>query len=61
MLASHDAVRPPENVSTPLVPWLLAAAILLVLLELLVRRGSAPMWSDVAEEPEAERRPGAVA
>lgn len=60
-LASHDAVRPPENVSTPLVPWLLAAAILLVLLELFVRRGSAPMWSDVAEEPERERRTGAVA
>ena len=60
-LASHDAVRPPENVSTPLVPWLLAAAILLVLLELFVRRGSAPMWSDVAEEPETERRTGAVA
>ncbi|HEV7704580.1 MAG TPA: BatA domain-containing protein [Gemmatimonadaceae bacterium] len=60
-LASHDAVRPPENVSTPLVPWLLAAAILFVLLELFVRRGSAPMWSDVAEEPERERRTGAVA
>ena len=60
-LASHDAVRPPESVSTPLVPWLLAAAILLVLLELVVRRGSAPMWSDGAEETESERRTGAVA
>ena len=60
-LASHDAVRPPENVSTPLVPWLLAAAILLVLLELLVRRGSALMWSEIAEEPETDRRAGAVA
>jgi len=59
-LAAHDAVRPPESVSTPLVPWLLAAAILLVLLELLVRRGSAPMWSDIAEEPDAERRSGAA-
>jgi hypothetical protein len=60
-LGAHDVVRPPENVSTPLVPWLLAGAILLALLELLVRRGSAPMWSDVAEEPELEQRRGEVA
>ncbi|HEU4643025.1 MAG TPA: hypothetical protein VFS44_11270, partial [Gemmatimonadaceae bacterium] len=48
-LAAHDAVRAPEIVATPLVPWLLAAALLFVLLELLVRRGSAPMWTDVDE------------
>jgi hypothetical protein len=60
-LASHDLVRPPDNVATPLVPWLLAAAIVLVLLELLVRRGSAPMWSDAVEEEQAPPRPEAVA
>lgn len=60
-LASHDAIRPPDGVATPLVPWLLAAAIVLVLLELLVRRGSAPLWSDVADDAEPRARPGAVA
>lgn len=60
-LASHDVVRPPDSVATPLVPWLLAAAIVLVLLELLVRRGSAPMWSDVSEDEQAPPRPEAVA
>ncbi|HEU4641924.1 MAG TPA: BatA domain-containing protein, partial [Gemmatimonadaceae bacterium] len=30
-LASHDAIRAPEIVATPLVPWLLAAALLFVL------------------------------
>jgi hypothetical protein len=56
-LAAHDAVRPPDAVATPLVPWLLALALALVLLELAVRRGSAPMWTDVADEAE----PGAAA
>jgi hypothetical protein len=60
-LASRDAVRPPDNVATPLVPWLLAAAIIFVLLELLVRRGSAPMWSDVSDDAERKPRAGAVA
>jgi hypothetical protein len=60
-LASHDAIRPPDDVATPLVPWLLAAAIILVLLELFVRRGSAPMWSDVGDDAEPKSRSGAVA
>jgi hypothetical protein len=60
-LAARDVVRPPESVAAPLVPWLLAAAIALVLLELLVRRGSAPMWTDVAEDELSPPRPGAVA
>jgi hypothetical protein len=60
-LASHDAIRAPDSVATPLVPWLLALAILLVLLELFVRRHSAPMWSDVSEDAEPQPRTGAVA
>jgi hypothetical protein len=60
-LAAHDAIRAPDTLATPLVPWLLAAAIALVLLELLVRRGSAPMWTDPVEDVAAPPRPGAVA
>lgn len=60
-LAAHDLVRPPANVGAPLVPWLLAAAIVLVLLELFVRRGSAPMWTDAGEDDASPPRPGAVA
>ena len=44
-LAAHDAIAAASTVNTPLVPWLLAAALALALLELYVRRGSAPMWS----------------
>jgi hypothetical protein len=44
-LATHDAIAAPSSVDSPLVPWLLSAALALALLELVVRRGSAPMWS----------------
>src|SRR5690606_10199967 len=37
-LAPSDAIPAPEVVASPLVPWLLALAILLALAELLVRR-----------------------
>ncbi len=37
-LASRGDLRPPEAPETPLIPWLLAAALLLALLELWVRR-----------------------
>jgi len=40
-LASWVSVARTESVPTPLVPWLLAAALLLALAELLVRRGAA--------------------
>lgn len=52
-LAAHDAVRPPDAVATPLVPWLLALALIMLLLELAVRRGSAPLGMDGADESEA--------
>ena len=39
-LAPSDALPAPEVVASPLVPWLLALAILLALAELLVRRSS---------------------
>ena len=45
-LASRADIAPPESISTPLVPWLLAGALLMVLLEIWIRRGSAPMWKD---------------
>ena len=44
-LATHDAIAAPSSVDSPLVPWLFSAALALALLELVVRRGSAPMWS----------------
>jgi hypothetical protein len=50
-LASRDKIRPPDTIATPLVPWLLAAALALALLEILVRRGSAPLWSTLDDEP----------
>jgi hypothetical protein len=57
-LAPREAIAPPDHIATPLVPWLLGAALALALLELLVRRGSAPAWSEAApESPE----PGAAA
>lgn len=37
-LASRAALHPPEDPETPIVPWLLAAALVLILLELFVRR-----------------------
>jgi len=41
-LVARAAIRPPDVVATPLVPWLLGVVIGLVLLELLVRRGARP-------------------
>lgn len=56
-LAAQSAIKPPDTVATPLVPWLIAAALALALLELLVRRGSAPLWS--AAEDDAGREEAA--
>ena len=60
-LATRDEIRPPDVVATPLVPWLLGAALLLALIELLLRRGSAPLWSNADEESSAPSAPGAAA
>jgi hypothetical protein len=49
-LAARESIAQPERVATPLVPWLLAAALIVALLELLVRRGAAPLWSESAEQ-----------
>jgi hypothetical protein len=38
-LAPRQAIRPLEAIATPLVPWLLGAALALMLLELFIRRG----------------------
>jgi hypothetical protein len=38
-LAARQAIRPLEAIATPLVPWLLGAALALMLLELFIRRG----------------------
>jgi hypothetical protein len=59
-LAAHDAIAAPRTVDTPLVPWLLAVALALALLELFVRRGSAPMWS-LPEGVDADTRAKEVA
>jgi hypothetical protein len=61
LLASRDVVARPHTVATPLVPWLLAAAIALVLLELFVRRGSAPLWSAADERASPDARAEEVA
>ena len=53
-LASRDKIRPPDTIVTPLVPWLLAAALALALLEILGRRGSAPLWSALDDESSSE-------
>ena len=47
-LAATRTIPAPDAVATPLVPWLLAVALVLALLELLVRRGSVPLWTDDA-------------
>ena len=60
-LAARDEIRARDVVATPLVPWLLGAALLLALIELLLRRGSAPMWSNADEESSAPSAPGAAA
>jgi len=59
-LAAHDAIAAPNVLDPPLVPWLLASAIALALLELLVRRGSVPMWS-LPEGDRADARAQEVA
>lgn len=51
-LAARDEIGAPETVPTPLVPWILAAALLLLLLEIRIRRGGAPLWRTVNEVPE---------
>lgn len=60
-LAARSEIRARENVATPLVPWLLGAALLLALIELLLRRGSAPIWSNAEEDGSVPRAPGAAA
>jgi hypothetical protein len=60
-LAARDDIRARDVVATPLVPWLLGAALLLALIDLLLRRGSAPLWSSVDEESSAPNAPGAAA
>jgi len=40
-LAHRDIILPPDDIATPLVPWLLATALLLALLELRMRRSHA--------------------
>jgi hypothetical protein len=52
-LASRAAIQPPDTIATPLVPWLLGAALALALAELLVRRGSAPLWSAAGDDAAA--------
>ena len=56
-LAARDAIRAPDVLATPLVPWLIAAALGLVLLELFVRRGAAPLWSEPVDEPATPPHP----
>jgi hypothetical protein len=49
-LAVRDAIPAPQVIATPLVPWLVGAALLLALLEILVRRGAAPLERDFSGE-----------
>jgi hypothetical protein len=56
-LAPSAAIKPRATRMTPLVPWLLAAALLLALLELLVRRrGARSPVADGIEAPDHPRR-----
>jgi len=48
-LAPTRAIRAPETITTPLVPWLLGLALALALLELLVRGSGAPVWREGVE------------
>lgn len=57
-LAASGAIHAPDIVSTPLVPWLLGAALLLALLELFVRRRSAPLWTSIGDEASTSDKPG---
>lgn len=60
-LAASGTIRPPDVVATPLVPWLLGAALLFALLEMFVRLGSAPLWTAAGDDAPASRTPGAAA
>lgn len=60
-LAAHDEIRPPDIIATPLVPWLLGAALILALAELLLRRGSAPLGTGAGEESSVQSERGAAA
>ena len=57
-LAASGAIHAPDIVATPLVPWLLGAALLLALLELFVRRRSAPLWTSAGDEASTSDKPG---
>lgn len=58
-LAPTSALQPLATRMTPLVPWLLGGALLLALLELLVRRRSAGGVTEEAPVTAASRRPAA--
>lgn len=60
-LAAREEIGARDAIVTPLVPWLLGAALLLALAELLLRRGSAPIWSSADEASSAPSAPGAAA
>jgi Aerotolerance regulator N-terminal len=65
-LASTHAIRPADTVATPMVPWLLALGLLLLLAELWMRRSaaahdSARVPSGVTVEAIAVRTPEAAA
>jgi len=57
----RDAIAAPDTIATPLVPWLVAATLVLLLVELLLRRRGARRDASVDEaagmpEPEGARR-----
>lgn len=54
-LAPATEIRPPETIVTPLVPWLLAGAIALLVFEIAVRRGAPPAWTASAGDPGSVR------
>jgi hypothetical protein len=63
-LAPVTAIKPRETRMTPLVPWLLGAALVLALVELLVRRisgGNAGAAAELAETPKARTSTGVAA
>ncbi|HET7621988.1 MAG TPA: BatA domain-containing protein [Gemmatimonadaceae bacterium] len=60
-LAARADIAPPEVMATPFVPWLVAAALLLALLELLVRRGGMRLSSKLPGESDSRTRSEAAA
>jgi hypothetical protein len=64
-LAPTSAIKPPITKMTPLVPWLLAAALLLALIELLVRYrsevGAAKRHAELANQPTTPTKRGIAA